>query len=106
MPNNQIFAVVAKCSQSNHFINTRFDIDGLPRLFANLDDAKRWIRDIVDDDIIPLDCNIHINPDIVDNDGDSFSLFGWGGGAFLPWMSVLDDDGVNIDFWIHRVDIN
>lgn len=109
---DNIFAVTFNSTDDqcwNHQqIQNKFDFEKCPMIFRNLDDAKKWISDIVDDVIIPLDGNIDINPDWHhDTDlDDLITTFGIGSGAFQPWMVIFDDDGVQFDFWIHQIDIH
>lgn len=108
--NNNLFVVSFDCSNSlvSKNIWSVFDINGVPQMFHNLDDAKLWVMGLLDnvifadvDDIQKSDDNWH------DSDfGDDLSIFGSGCGALIPWLVIRDWDGNIIKIWIHQIRIH
>ena len=108
---NHIFLVNFSLNQQDddlaHQLWGNFDIQGFPQAFGNLDDAKAFVLDIVKNDIIAD--TVLINSDIWhDSDlDDDISIFGWGSGAFDPWLIVRDcGNDTLVRFNIHRVDLH
>ena len=108
--NNNLFAVTFVCSDNlvSQNIWNAFDINGVPQMFHNLDDAKLWVMGLLDNVIFVDDDTIKKSADIFhDSDfGDDLSIFGSGCGALVPWLTVSDLDGVIVNFWIHKIDIH
>ena len=107
-----IFAITFDSNNKNcwnhRMIQGKFDFDKCPMIFSDLDDAKQWIFDVVDNVIIPVDSNIMVHgDDWFDSALNEFVItFGTGNGASQPWMSVIDDDGNLFEFWIHQIDVH
>jgi len=108
--NFNLFAVTFDCSDSlvSKSIWNAFDIDGVPQMFHNLDDAKLWVMGLLDNVIFVDDDTIQKSADMFhDSDlGDDINIFGCGAGALVPWLSVADFDGVIVNFWIHKIIIH
>lgn len=86
-----------------------FDIQGFPQIFSNLNDAKKWILDVVKNDIVDAPDSLKISPDTWhDSDfDDDISIFGWGQGASDSWLVVRDcGNDTLVRFNIHRADVH
>ena len=108
MKNN--FALTLTCSNQNdsdfQSFKNQLDNTVCPMIFGDLDSAKAWVNDFVWGVIIPDVDNTNINPDFLSDDGDMISIFGSGSGALIPWQTVVNDDGVRFNFWIHLINIH